>query len=59
MNPARSAGPALVSDDLGNLWIYILGPVIGASLAVVLTRFLHGRAPEVDGPAKEAARGES
>ena len=59
MNPARSAGPALVSGDLGNLWIYVLGPVIGASLAVVLTRFLHGRAPEVDGTAEEAARGES
>jgi len=59
MNPARSAGPALVSGDLANLWIYILGPVIGASLAVLLTRFLHGRAPEVDGTAEEAARGKS
>ena len=59
MNPARSAGPALVSGDLGDLWIYVLGPVIGASLAVFLTRFLHGRTPEVDGTAEEAARGES
>jgi len=59
MNPARSAGPALVSGDLGNLWIYILGPLIGAALAVVLTRFLHGRAPDAGGTAEEAARGES
>ena len=51
MNPARSAGPALVAATLGNLWIYILGPVIGASLAVFLMRFLHGRAPDVDGTA--------
>ena len=59
MNPARSAGPALVTGDVGNLWIYVLGPLIGASLAVVLMRFLHGRAPDVDGTAEEAARGES
>ena len=59
MNPARSAGPALVTGDLGNLWIYVLGPLIGASLAVVLMRFLHGRQPEADATAEEAARGES
>jgi MIP family channel proteins len=59
MNPARSAGPALVSGDLGNLWIYVVGPVIGASLAVVLMRFLHGRASDADDTAQEAARGES
>lgn len=58
MNPARSAGPALVTGDVGNLWIYILGPLIGASLAVVLMRFLHGRQPEADATAEEAARGE-
>ncbi len=59
MNPARSAGPALVTGDVGDLWIYVLGPLIGASLAVVLMRFLHGRAPDADGTAEEAARGES
>ncbi len=34
MNPARSLAPALVSGNTGLLWIYILGPVIGALLAV-------------------------
>lgn len=34
MNPARSLGPALVSGHLWDLWIYLLAPVIGASLAV-------------------------
>ena len=30
MNPARSIGPALVSGNVGSLWIYLLAPVIGA-----------------------------
>lgn len=34
MNPARSIGPALMSGQIQNLWVYILAPVIGASLAV-------------------------
>ena len=38
MNPARSLGPALVSGELGIMWLYIAAPVIGASLAVLLYR---------------------
>lgn len=34
MNPARSLAPALVSGNLGAIWIYLLAPVIGAWLAV-------------------------
>ena len=34
MNPARSAGPALVSGHLEHLWIYLAGPLLGALLAV-------------------------
>ncbi len=45
MNPARSLGPALVGGDLANAWIYVLGPVAGASLAVLVTMLLHGFAP--------------
>lgn len=30
MNPARSIGPALVWNEYKGLWIYILGPTIGA-----------------------------
>jgi aquaporin NIP len=39
MNPARSLGPALVSGQLGDLWIYLVGPVVGAALAFPLCRF--------------------
>lgn len=35
MNPARSLGPALVSGDLGNLWIYLLATPLGAVLAAL------------------------
>jgi aquaporin Z len=34
MNPARSLGPALVSWQLGAIWLYVTAPVIGAALAV-------------------------
>ena len=34
MNPARSFGPAIISGHLGCLWIYVLAPVIGMTLAV-------------------------
>lgn len=43
MNPARSWGPALVSGELANIWIYIVGPVAGALLAVVVWRLINGR----------------
>ena len=35
MNPARSFAPALVSQHLAHLWIYLIAPVAGALLAVV------------------------
>jgi aquaporin NIP len=35
MNPARSLGPALISQHLSGLWIYLLAPVTGAMLAVI------------------------
>lgn len=35
MNPARSLGPALVSGQLGSLWIYLIAPVLGGALGVV------------------------
>jgi aquaporin NIP len=35
MNPARSLGPALMSGHVQHLWIYLLAPVIGASVGVL------------------------
>jgi aquaporin Z len=56
MNPARSLGPAIVAGEVGDAWIYVAGPVLGAVVAVVMTTFLHG-AVDGDDKAEEAARG--
>jgi aquaporin Z len=42
MNPARSIGPAVVSGQVGELWIYLTAPVIGALLAVPACWYLGG-----------------
>jgi MIP family channel proteins len=34
MNPARSIAPALVSAHLAAIWVYIVGPLVGAVMAV-------------------------
>ena len=58
MNPARSLAPALVSGQSGSAWIYLVGPLIGAVMAVVLTTLLHGDTT-TDPKAVEAARGDA
>lgn len=40
MNPARSLGPALFQGDLSQLWIYTLGPMLGAVAAAWIYTYL-------------------
>lgn len=56
MNPARSAGPALVNGSLESLWIYVAGPALGALVASLVARVVHGPTPAGEQP-REAAMG--
>ena len=40
MNPARSLAPALFQNQTNGLWIYLLGPMIGAVMAALLYEWL-------------------
>ena len=42
MNPARSFGPALVAARLGDVWIYLVGPLLGGLVAAGVAWFLRG-----------------
>ena len=43
MNPARSIAPAIVSGHLEFLWLYIIAPVLGASIAIATWNFLKNK----------------
>ena len=46
VNPARSIGPAIVAAIAGNtapiicVWVFIVGPLVGAALAALVYNFL-------------------
>ena len=55
MNPARTFGPNLVSADFTAYWVYIVGPLLGAAIAVGFAFVLRGRGGGLAGSA--AAQG--
>ena len=39
-NPARWFGPALVSNEWGGVWPYLLGPIVGSLLAAIVYKLV-------------------
>jgi aquaporin Z len=44
MNPARAFGPDLARGDLSTWWVYVVGPLAGAVIAVGAAWILRGSA---------------
>jgi MIP family channel proteins len=42
MNPARSLGPALVAGEWHDFWIYLVGPLVGASIGAFAYQLVRG-----------------
>jgi len=48
MNPARSLGPALVGAIWQHHWVYWVGPILGAQLAVIVYRQLSNNFQDIE-----------
>jgi MIP family channel proteins len=46
MNPARSFGPALISNTWQSYWVYLIGPFAGASLGALVYEIVRGERPK-------------
>jgi aquaporin Z len=42
MNPARTFGPDLIGNDWSSYWVYVVGPILGAVVAVGFAYVLRG-----------------
>ena len=57
MNPARSFGPALAAGEFSDFWIYVVGPLAGASLAALAYQWIRVEDDEISADT-EAVAGE-
>lgn len=57
MNPARSLAPALFEGRIDQVWIYFIGPMIGACFAAILYEFIRCENSEPETDTKKQAKG--
>ena len=53
-NPARWFGPALISEEWGSTWPYLVGPLLGCVLAAGFYRFVIASGEDTGGPGDAA-----
>jgi aquaporin Z len=56
MNPARSFGPDMALLDFSNYWVYVVGPIAGALIAVGIAWILRGPGGDRSGAAAAQGR---
>jgi aquaporin Z len=59
MNPARSLGPDLIRLQFATTWIYIVGPLLGAAIGVLIARLLRRHRSEEEIAAAQGSVGMS
>ena len=55
VNPARTFGPALISNAFDSFWVYVIGPSVGAIAAGILYHHFFRAGREAEDEAEEAA----
>jgi glycerol uptake facilitator-like aquaporin len=42
MNPARSFGPAVAAGEWSDFWLYLIGPLVGATVGGLAYQLVRG-----------------